>query len=107
MNNKCVESFDKSRLLKLDIYPSDSSLLVSVKKALKGYTISKLKCLYADTDDEKADYEYVLKHIESESTEKLNSTPFILLLDKISLFSNAKSFLEENSITRKTVNRRI
>ena len=98
-----MDSFD--RPLKLDIYPSDSSLLVSVKKALKGYTIAKLKCLYADTESDKADYEYVLKHIESESIEKLNSASFILLLDKISLFGNAKSFLEEYSITRRTVKR--
>lgn len=92
---------DKSRSLKLNIYPNDSDLLVTVKKALKGYTITKLKCLYTDTERDKADYEYVLKHIESESTEKLNPVPFILLLDKITLFNNAKSFLEEYSITRR------
>ena len=91
----------KNRPLKLDIYLSDSGLLLSVKKALKGYTINKLKSLYADSIDEKADYEYVLKNIESESTGKLNPIPFILLLDKIALFGNAKSFLEENSIKRR------
>jgi len=72
-----------------------------VKKALKGYTIAKLKCLYGDTDNEKADYEYVLKNIESETTENLNSVPFILLLDKITLFCNTKSFLEEYSIIKR------
>lgn len=94
-------SFEKDRFLKLDIYPSDSDLLVTVKKALEGYTVADLKFLYTDSDSDKADYEYVLKNIESETTENLNSVPFIILLDKIAIFGNPNSFLQKRSIIRR------
>lgn len=87
------------RPIKLDLKDDDSELLKAVKKSLKGYTTTKLRGLFCDDEDNI--FNMVLNDIENSQISESNSIHFMILLDKISLFDNAKSFLDEYNITKR------
>ena len=94
-----MESNIIDRPIKLDIKDDDSELLKAVKKSLKGYTTIKLRGLFCD--DEANIFNIVLNDIENSQISESNSIYFMMLLDKISLFGNAKSLLDEYNITKR------
>jgi hypothetical protein len=87
------------RPIKLDIKDDDSELLKAVKKSLKGYTTTKLRGLFCDDEDNI--FNIVLNDIENSQISESNSIHFMMLLDKISLFGNAKSLLDVYNITKR------
>jgi hypothetical protein len=91
METKIIE-----RPLKLDINSDDSDILKAIKKALKGYTTTKLRNLFMNHEEYKF-YE-VLKSIENSQP---NSIYYLMLLERIDLASNAKSLLDEYNITKR------
>ena len=87
------------RPIKLDLKDDDSEFLKAVKKSLKGYTTTKLRELFCDDEDNI--FNMVLNDIENSQISESNSIHFMMLLDKISLFDNAKSLLDEYNITKR------
>ena len=87
------------RPIKLNLKDDDSELLRAVKISLKGYTTTKLRVLFCDNEDNI--FNIVLNDIENSQISESNSIYFMMLLDRISLFGNAKSLLDEYNVTKR------